>query len=288
MLPSSLTVTLATKSVYLDGVFDGNEQATKCFQGHDQSLTIGNIEAWGSSSNFDGLIDQLSYTNRPKRPEEIFRDATLVVSFSFDNNSISDRGTLRINGSLFGNATFTAGHRGEALDIPNMDPSHLQVQGLVLLGTSNRSYSFSIWIRPNLRQQAAIIQASSRLDVSDWYLPLLGVTSAGELVSTSWDGDVVSVVGPVAPANSWTHVAVTYSHTNGLHLYVNGTFSNASMPFSFRSSSEPLYLFLGSPDLGSGCNQTYKGCGFYAGAVDEFRLYSRELSAGDVDVLAKA
>ena len=221
-------------------------------------------------------------------PEEILRDATLVVSFSFDNDSISDRGPLRINGSLVGNATFTPGHRGDALNIQNMDPSYFQIQGLVLLGTSNRPYSFSIWIRPKFEQQAAIIQASSRLDASDWYLPLLGVTSAGELVSHSWDGDVVSVVGPVAPANSWTHVAVTYSHTNGLHLYVNGTFSNASMPFSFRSSSEPLYLFLGSPDLGAICNQTFNSCGPYVGALDEFQLYSRELGATDVIALANS
>ena len=274
------------QSVYLDGFIDGSREATVCFQGHAQSLTIGAIEAWSQGSLFDGLIDQLSFTNRSKTSDEILHDATLTVYFSFDHNSTYDQGPLRINGSLIGNVTFTAGRIGQALEIPNVNQSYIQVPGLVLLGTSNRSYSFSIWIQPYLQQQAAIVQAADILDTSGWYLPLLALTTTSQLVSYSWDGQLVRVAGPVAPANDWTHVAVTYSLISGLHLYVNGTLIDASMPFSFLSSGTPIYLLLGNPDFGGVCSLTFDSCGPYVGAVDEFRLYSRELTPVDVVALA--
>ena len=225
------------QSVYLDGVIDIIRQAKVCFQGHNLSLTIGAVESNGPERFFDGLIDQLYFSNRSKNDHEILEDATLTVYYSFNDDSIVDQGPLGINGSVMGNVTFTNGSMGQALEITTVEASYILVQGLVLLGTSNRRYSFSIWIHPKVQQQAAIIQVSNLRNASDWYLPLLAVTSAGELVSHSWDGGVVSVVGRAIPADSWTHVAVTYNPANGLHLYVNGTHSNASR---CRSGSIPL------------------------------------------------
>ena len=67
----------------------------------------------------------------------------------------------------------------------------------------------------------------------------------------------VGIVGPVIPVSNSTDVAVTYSAESGMSLYINGTLNNSLASFSFVS-----------------------------GAVDELRVYSRELSADQVAFLA--
>ena len=271
-------------SIYLDGLLDTSQQLKFCFQGVNQPLTVGVNPAW--SSYFDGLIDELYYTNRTKTADEILRDATLTVHFSFDNNSTYDQGPLRINGSLVGNTTFVPGRAGQALEIRNESQSYFRVPGMVLLGASDRSYSFCIWIRPKVQQKAIIIHTSSLSNGSGWDFPILRITQAYQLASYSWNGTLMTATGPVIPADSWTHAAVTYSLLNGLKLYANGTLSNASVPFSYNPSGVPLYLFVGSSlsstEWGTGTNKSNQ----YCGAVDELGVYSRELSIGEITHLA--
>ena len=272
--------------IYLNGVIDGSRNASKCFQGQNPSLTIGMIEGFGTSSCFDGLIDELSYTNRSKNSTEILRDATLVVHFSFDNNSTYDQGPLRINGSLIGNVTFVSGRVGQALEIKNITQSTFEVHGLVLLGESNRSYSFAIWIRPYVQQKCAIIHVSSYANGTGWCLPVVGLNATGQLMAYSNGPLAVGIAGPLVPVNSWTHVVVTYSVGSGMILYVNGTRNNSLAPFFFVSGEQPMHLFMGSPSTGIDCVSSYNSSGPYFGAADELRVYSRELSAANVVVLA--
>ena len=274
------------QSVYLDGLIDGSRESNHCFQGYNQSLTIGAVEGWGPWDYFDGLIDQVYFTNRSKTSGEILRDATLTVSFSFDNNSIYDLGPLRINGSLVGNTTFISGRVGQALQIENVNPSCFRVKGLVLLGTSNRPYSLSVWIRPYLAQRSSIMHGSSAANGTGWWRPLLGLTNTSRLMSYSSNGSAISVTGPVVSANSWSHVAVTYSSTNGLRMYVNGTLFNSSAPFVFMPSGTPMYLFAGNPGPSIACGSILNVCGSYSGAVDELRVYSRQLTFADIVALA--
>ena len=275
-----------TQSIYLNGVIDGSRQAAKCFQGYNQSLTFGVIENFDLSSCFDGRIGQLSFTNRAKTAKEILQDATLVVYYSFDSNSTYDQGSLRINGSLIGNVTYIPGRVGQAMEINNGNESTFAVHGLVLLGTSSLPYSFSIWIRPYVQRQAAIMHLSALSDGTGWCLPVLGLTSNAQLAVYSNGPGVKSVMGPIVPLNSWTHVAVTYRQAIGMRLYVNGTVKSSLGSFVFSSGGQPMHMFVGSPSSGVGCVSGYNSSGPYFGAVDEFRIYSRELSLADVATLA--
>ena len=275
-----------TQSIYLNGVMDGSRQAAKCFQGNNQSLTFGALEVAASNSCIDGRIDQLSFTNRAKTSKEILEDATLAVYIPFDNNSTSDKGSLRINGSLVGNITFVPGRVGQAIEISNGNQSNFEVHGLVLLGTSGLPYSFSIWIRPYVQQKSTIMHFAGQADGGGYCLSVLGLTTTSRLMATSYITNPISIVGPVVSINNWTHAAVTYSSTNGMRLYVNGALNVSSTPFSFVSGSHPMHMFVPSPLSGVGCVAGYNNSGPYAGAVDEFRIYSRELSAVDVAALA--
>ena len=250
------------QSIYLDGVLDASRQANNFYQGTNGSLDIG-IASWASGSQyFNGLIDQLSFTNRSKTAQEILRDATLTLHFSFDGNSTSDEGPLGINGSLVGNTSFVAGRRGQALQIGNVSDSYLTVRGLVLLGRRSQSYSFSIWIKPASPQRASIIHMSSAANGTGWYIPVIGLTNTSQLVSGLWNGTAVRVTGPVIPTNGWTHAAATYSFASGLRLYTNGSLSNSSlrsrsMPAEYRTISllavlkEPSLIHIGRTSTGS-------------------------------------
>ena len=274
------------QSVYLDGVLDFSRQSNISYQGTNGSLTIGMNTLHNPSFRFDGLIDQLSFTNRSTTSDEILRDATLTLYVSFDGNSTNDQGPLRINGSLEGNTTFASGRRAEALQIYDVQDSYFTVHDLVLLGRANQPYSFSVWIKPAVIRTSTIIHMSLYPDGTGWCLAMLGMTNIGELVTTASNTTIIQVTGPVVPTNSWTHVATTYSLANGLRLYVNGSLYNTSSLFSFYAAGAPTHLIIGSPRNGTYCGWPYAVNGQYSGAVDELYAYSRELSPADISLLA--
>ena len=274
------------RSLYLDGVLDARHLSTNSYQGAAGALTVGETYWAYADKHFDGLIDQLSFTTRVKASQEILRDATLTLYFSFDNNSIHDQGPLNIGGSVAGNTSFVLGRRGQALQIGDVNDSYFIVQGLVLLGSDNQSYSFSIWIKPDVPQKASIIHMSSLSDGTGWCMPVIGLTNASQLIAASWSGTVVEIMGPTVPGNSWTHVAISYSLNNGMRLYVNGSLSNTSAPFAFQGSGASNYLFVGSPRAGVDCRSLSGISGQYSGAVDELQVHSRELSLSDAGKLA--
>lgn len=85
--------------------------------------------------------------------------------------------------------------------------------------------------------------------------------------------------GGVVPVNAWTHVAVVFSGST-CTLYVNGTAmdSNASMTLFPDSLNAPLMEnanYLGRGNAG----------GFFQGSLDDFRVYMKALSAGEVATL---
>ena len=189
------------QSIYLDGILDGSQTANSSYQGSVGALDIG-VNYWiGTTCFFDGLIDQLSFVNRTTTSEEILWDATLTVYFPFDGNSTSDEGPLRMAGSVGGSTSFTSGRRGQALQIFDVPDSYFAMQGLVLLGRSDQSYSFSIWIKPDAPQKASIIHMSSSSDGGGWCVPILGLTNETRLMTVAWDGVGVEVMGQVVSSD---------------------------------------------------------------------------------------
>ena len=275
-----------SQSIYLDGILVATRLANSSYKGTSGPLNIG-TNVWSTwATFFNGLIDQLSYTNRSKTSQEILRDATLTLHVSFNGNSTFDEGPLSINGSIVGSTSFALGRQGQALQINNVANSYFTVQGLVLLGRTNQSYSFSIWIKPATIHKSIVIHMSATPDGTGWRLPIIGLSITNQLVTTSWDGFGVEVRGPVIVANSWTHVVSTYSLTNGLRLYANGSLCNSSSPFSFHGNEVPNYVSVGSSRAAGVAAWGLDVTGQYSGVVDELRVYSRELTGCEINVLA--
>jgi hypothetical protein len=119
----------------------------------------------------------------------------------------------------------------------------------------------------------------------------LGFDSNGSIVAQvlTDNSTIVTAIGPILPvSSSWIPVVQTWNYTDGLKLYVNNTLVSSVSASSFLGSgTTPNYLTLGN--CLSGCDVCSNGSvsepGPFTGAIDDWRIYSRELSASDVCAL---
>lgn len=218
---------------------------------------------------------------------EVLSDATLTVSYTFANDLL-DSGPLGINGTGTDFQFTNSGRIDQALDLL-MNPSYIQAAGLVYLGTDGYPYSMATWIKPTMTTNGTIIHVSSGTSGVSWSMPMLGFTSAGKVgVQACTTSGAVSITGPVVTIGVWTHLTVTYSQSNKLRLWVNGTQSGiSSTTFNSSSINAPVTITLGTSTSSVGvCSASVISMGQYSGSIDEFRLFSRELSSSDIASLA--
>lgn len=215
----------------------------------------------------------------------MLRDATLSAYLPFDGNTLLDSGPLSINGSGTNFSYTTSGRLNAALTLLGTS-SYAQITGLRRIGTNSWPYSVAIWIYPTSLAGGTIMHLSSRTDGAQpggWCLPIMGLTSSGQIAINSWNNSNVPVTGPTVPLNTWTHIVGTYSPTNGERLYVNGTLRASVGGYSFMAGSAPMTITLGSSLLGTGvCNTGTIQMGRFYGWLDEFYVYARELTATEV------
>jgi len=117
---------------------------------------------------------------------------------------------------------------------------------------------------------------------------MLGLSSTYQIVGQSWNSSyAVAVVGPIIPLATWTHVVTSYSSTNGIRLWVNGTLIGSSGPFHYSPSGAYNTIILGNSLAGQlTCAGGSIVKGQFYGMIDELRVYARELNATEVYTLA--
>jgi hypothetical protein len=283
---------LNMKSIYLNGLLDavsagsGLPGSLSAFLGGNGSVTIG---GWGipTSAYWDGLLDQVRITNRVKTPCEILNDASLIAYFPFDNNAVdigpnSMTGTYNPQGN--NGLSWVSGRVNQALNF-NSSNSYFQSCGFYALGT-DQSYSIAMWVNPSFQGGTLFHLSSAGTGSGAWCLPMIGFSSNGSIVVQTWRGNAVSIMGPVLPINTWTHIVQTYSSTNGLQLYINGGLYASATVNTFSSSTVTMCILLASSGLGTNCQTGSISMGRYSGAIDELYVYNRELTALEVCPLA--
>ncbi|CAF0992569.1 unnamed protein product [Didymodactylos carnosus] len=237
--------------IYLDGVQDAiRSGVTTPYLGTNGSMYFGYSQLLGSS-NYYGFIDNAQLTTRAKSSTEILNDATQVFYYSFDQpNPYYDNGPNRLNATATSNLASASGHLGQAVRFTSTSISRLRLrygtQGYPMLGLS---YSGQI---------AAQLQQSSPVNV--------------------W----MTIFGPFISVNTWTHLACTFSVTNGFILYVNG----ASL---YAITGIATYYFnynLQTIQLGTSNGGGYIPSNGFQGSLDELYAYRRELSATEILALA--
>ena len=102
-----------------------------------------------------------------------------------------------------------------------------------------------------------------------------------------WSGGVRTVFGPdLSTSSGWHRVVQTWSSTNRLRLFVNNTLVAVNtVPGSYSASSLPNNVKLGNRPI-NGCSQGSITPPYpYRGDMDDFRIYSRELTPDDICAL---
>ncbi|CAF0898248.1 unnamed protein product [Adineta steineri] len=144
----------------------------------------------------------------------------------------------------------------------------------------------SLWVQRTSTGGGTLVHYSTQTDGQGWCTVPLGFSSAGNIIATAWNPNN-QVTGPVLSVNTWTHIATTYSRTHGLTLYVNGVSVGSTGIQNNDAPGKPVILTLGNSLSGGGCNSQSIATGTYHGYLDEFRVYSRKLSATEVSALSK-
>ncbi|CAF1386429.1 unnamed protein product [Rotaria sordida] len=275
--------------LYLNGVQDGIKSNAQPYQGQNGSIQIGSTQT-NSTTNyfFNGYIDNVALTTRAKSSVEILRDASLLAYYSFDSpNPTIDSGPNGLNGASR-NTTTVSGRVNEAMRFLGSSSSYFRAYGFYQLPygvTNSKPFSIAIWINPSSLNNVAIIQMFSSSFSSFSCETLLGIWSInglrGQIIVHSSSTGQSWLTGPFVTQNTWTHVSLTYSTTNGYTLYVNGVLFGSTGTVSYSSSGTLANLLIGYP---LSCSFSSVN-GYYQGYIDELNIYNRELSQSDFGVV---
>lgn len=279
--------------IYLNGVLDGEASVTSSLLATTGNFTIGVNEVLdAAASYFQGYIDQLLVTRRAKSSCEILERATLAARFEFDSSSpYTDSGPNNVSITQ-STATIVIGRKNQAISFAGTSASYFQAWGFTSLGITNQPFSIALWIKPYALSGTLLHLSTSSTGTGSTCFPLLGFDSNGAIVAQVLTnaGTVVSVTGPTLPtSSSWTPIIQTWSTTNGLRLYVNGTLVGSGVASTFLGSeTTPNYLTLGN--CLNGCSSCTSGsvgsAGPYTGVVDDWHIFNRELTSSDVCTLS--
>lgn len=211
----------------------------------------------------------------------------MAARFNFDGSSpFDDLGPNSVS-SQASNHSFVTGRTLQAISFAGTSASFFQAWGFLALGISNQPFSFSLWIQPQ-SLSGTILHLSTNASGTDSCIPLIGFSSNSSLVvQVKTNTSFVAVSYFTLSQYAFSHVVQTWSITNGLRLYVDSVLvGSATATNYFASSSWVNYLTLGGCLNGCANCSTTPGNqilqGPFAGAVDQFQVYSREITASDV------
>jgi len=150
-------------------------------------------------------------------------------------------------------------------------------------------FTFSTWFKPsslafvnNPNAGVGVISAWKPQGGSQFYQ--FWVTQAGNLHITMGSTATLDTTNTPVSAGSWYHVAFTWDGTqssSNLKIYVNGTLQ-ATGGGSFTVPTSAITLWLGAQNAGGSSSADNA----IDGLLDDFRIYSRGLSATDIATLA--
>ncbi|CAF0780857.1 unnamed protein product [Adineta steineri] len=283
--------TTFTQKIYLNGILDNTCSPSLNLTITPTNVTIGYIPLLDSSTeaHFQGYMDQVTVSNRAKSSCEILDIATLVAYFTFDNGLfLIDSGPNSLSATTQSISSISSGRHNQAITFNGLNSSFFQISGFNALGTSNKPFSFSLWIRPILLR-GVLLHLSIYNNGAGWCMPFLSFTSNGSLVAQIYNGSaVVSAIDPTFSISTsvWSHIVQTWSSTNGLRLYINNNLVKSNPVSTYTASGGSNFVTLAN--MLSNASTCLLGPGDsipYQGDIDDFRAYSRELSSSDVCTL---
>lgn len=211
--------------------------------------------------------------------------STLVVQLKFDETSgtiAADSSGRAFNATLVNGPTFAPGVFGNALVLVTNSSQYARLPNGVTSGLTNFTVSTWVWINSFATWQRIFdfgTGTGNYLFLTTQYTPTAPDNAKlrfGIRVNSGVEQNV-SGTAIALTTNAWTHVAVVRSG-NTVSLYVNGSLAGSGT------------ITLNPADLGV-TTQNYLGKSqwpdpYLNGNLDDFRLYSQAMSAGEIAALA--
>lgn len=189
-------------------------------------------------------------------------DADKIFYYSFDNISgglIADEWGSR--NAVISGGKISTGKSGSALEVEKNTTGASVSNASV----TNDAWTVSYWV-----YSKALSERSSVLMSSDGKYSFDAAISSSNLKSGvhvgTGSGDVLTFQYTL-PAETWVHMTWTQDKTNGLSLYVNGTFVQTNTWTKTNNFPCPADLFGGSG---------------FEGKIDELKIYNRVLTENEI------
>jgi len=207
-------------------------------------------------------------------------DLRLQLKFDESSGNVAADSSVRgFNATLVNAPTFTAGKINNALTVSNTLSQYAALPTGVVNGMTN--FTIMGWVKLNSRL------ANGRMfDFGTSTAP--GAGTGAYMFLTPYNGSNMRFAITTSGYNNeqginvtalntgiWTHVAVTLSG-NLARLYVNGVLSGSNNTMTLNPSS------LGATTQNYLGKSQFSGDSYFNGSFDDFRIYSRALSAGEI------
>ncbi|HEX3148827.1 MAG TPA: DUF1553 domain-containing protein [Gemmataceae bacterium] len=218
-----------------------------------------------------------------QRPKELTTPG-LVAAYSFDElkaNQIANSADVKLPGNAHEGPKLVPGKVGQAAELSGENGFVFPNVGHF---TRTDPFTLSLWLKTSNHAPRATVIHHSQAPVdagSRGYEVLLESGKVAVGLHHMWPGNSLKVVTKTAiPVDTWAHVTVTYDGSStaaGLKIYLDGELSELQV---IRDGLRKDITYGGEPNLAIGYR--FRDNGFKGGAVDEFRVYNRALTAAEV------
>jgi len=206
----------------------------------------------------------------------------LVAHYPFNETSGTSAADVSGNGrtaTLSGGSSWVAGRAGNAANL-NGSNAYASLPSGIVSGLND--FTIAAWVKLNgSGGWQRIFDFGTGTTTNMFLTPQSGTGGVLRFaITTGGSGTEQRINAPTAlSTGSWKHVAVTLSGTTGT-LYVDGTAvaTNASMTLKPSSLGNTTLNYIGRSQYADP---------YLNGAVDDFRIYDRALSAAEISALAQ-
>lgn len=199
--------------------------------------------------------------------------AGLVAYYAMENDANDSSGN-EFHGTMVGDPVFAEGPVGMAMDFDG-DGDYVDCGNDPAFSVSD-AITISLWV--NIRAIAGDWRAIIAKGDSAWRISNNGSTQGIHFGFTGSDRDYQAVNSATElPFDEWHHVCATYDITVGGHIYIDGMVDGEN-PDTLGITTNDQNVFIG--------NNSENPDRFWDGLIDEVRIYSRGLSAGEAMYLA--
>jgi hypothetical protein len=198
-------------------------------------------------------------------------------------STAADSGSLGADGTLSGNASFTAGVSGNAISLPGGATDFVSMGNVLpLLATD---FSMQTWVRTSSSSSlSSIIAGKHRTNTNNGYMMRVNLDTGGYGVADrasfyqSGTPGTTAVSTTAITDDQWHHLLATYTVGGQLKLYVDGNLETTISALNIADNTASFMV--------GGATQFGVERAFFTGLVDEVQVYDYALNADQVTFLA--